>query len=269
MRLRRNFVAHSAATIVCAGALGACGASDSSLASPSDAGGAAEGQARDASFVAADAASPIPGVDGSTPDVPADGGVVDTTSTADVGASDAPLATEGAAVDEAASADVASPEGGTTPADAAPAVSADAPSCSALVNAAPTVQVTVSNAGTPPASSGGTLVSGTYFLTAVTSYSANPLCAAASLEETALVVAASPTSGTLDLVASVSLVGTQQTTHADYTSNGSVLSLLPTCPATGAGATLLQYTATPGRVDLTVPSPVSTCGLLVEVFTKQ
>ncbi len=159
-----------------------------------------------------------------------------------------------------------------TPSDA----SADGPEiCNAVTNAAPAVLSTVADAASPPAQTGMAIASGTYFLTQATSYGATlPLCAGASVKGTVVVGASSTTAGTLDGVIEYSFGTTPlttQTVHADYTTSGSTLSLVATCPSNDAGATTSQYSASATSITVVqpAPAPVQNCGMVLEVFTKQ
>jgi hypothetical protein len=248
MRLRRITMACGAATVLAANALLACGGSSAGLAPVPDEGGSdgsSPGQPQD---------SAAPSNDGGDASTPADGTALD-----------------GA---EAAPADALSPtEGGAGEAsmDASSGAASDAAVCNPVVNGAPSIGVTV-NAGTPPASTGGQVLSGTYYLTALTSYGGNALCGAATAQGTAIVIAESLTSGTLDGVTSFTLFGNQQTrtTQDTYTTSGTAtMSLAAACPPDDAGATQVQFTATATQVIVTQASPVAACGTLGEEFTRQ
>ncbi|MDP9036015.1 MAG: hypothetical protein M3O50_14540 [Myxococcota bacterium] len=284
MRRGRITVAHSAGTALLVGALGACGSGDSSntgVIAAADAAGV-DAPANDSTAIVpdvgvrpdSDATASPDGAEGGSADMTGlgDGGAyaVDASSAADARGGTSAGDASGTLVADA-SVLMAVPDSGLTetgPGDA-PGEAANPLVCNALANAAPAIQLTPS-AGTPPASMGGPLVSGTYFLTSATAYGGSALCAAITLKETALLTSATAATGMLDVVASASVVPAQQTTHDDYTASGSTLTLQPTCPLVDGGATQVQYTAVAGRVELTLPpSTVQGCGTLVEVFTKQ
>jgi hypothetical protein len=166
----------------------------------------------------------------------------------------------------------------TGSADAIPDVglgdAGDAEVCNMVANTAPAILSTTSDASAPPASTGMTIASGTYFLTSATSYGATAVgCAGISVRGTTLVTAATATTGTLDGVITYTLGPLQQTmtVHALYTTSGTSLSLVATCPANDGGTEVTQYSATPTTITVVQPAPppVATCGTVVEVFTKQ
>lgn len=270
MRWQRTTAAHSATGILAASALFACGTTDSLAPVFSDAaaidGGVTDARPSDSAVPPTEAGVGPGGPDAATGDA-TQGGTADAISQAEAGANAADATgTIDADAASGATADAASPEAAPIEAGTDAPV---APTCNAVVNAAQAVQVTVSG-GTAPPAAGGPLFGGTYFLTAATSYGGSVACSALSLKETAVVTTATATTGALDLVGAVSLVGTQQTTHDDYTASGSTLTLEPTCPLLDGGVTQLLYTATASQVELTLPpSTAPGCGTLVEVFTRQ
>lgn len=86
---------------------------------------------------------------------------------------------------------------------------------------------TTHGSGSPPTLTGGTIASGTYYLTASTLYG----CAqtAAQNKETWVFTATTATSGTLQ--AAFDFGGPPQSESGTYTTSGSTITITPTCPA--------------------------------------
>jgi hypothetical protein len=262
------------------GVVAACGSSGELPQVHEDGGGTSQ------EAVSADAASKHDGGEATAADGAAgDTGAVGTTVSDGAIQGDGTMAGDGATAGDAIargeaahaddSTDGGGPEGGD---DASLAASADASIdtsiCGVLSSPAPRVPETFIEASTPPPSTGGTIESGTYFLTSVAIYGGPPLCATLVVSHEIIVTAQTATSGTSqgNLIFSV---GEDQygwggaTTSGTYTTSGSTITFTNACPGAGdAGVTQSSYTATPTTLTL-VESLVSQCGPAVEVLTKQ
>jgi hypothetical protein len=159
----------------------------------------------------------------------------------------------------------------SNPADGATDAATDGPICSSITNAAPAVTTEVADSSTPPTGTGGTIVSGTYYVTKVTSYGGAAQCAGLTVSgET--VVTAQGTSGSSLGVITYNIPGfgsATQTTSASYTTSGSTVTFTSTCPTSDAGISQPSYTATSTTLTLIEPAVLSQCGTAVEVLTKQ
>jgi hypothetical protein len=212
------------------------------------------------------------GSSGKVPTVPLEDASARDGAAADA-ASDSSTGSDGAAdaTTETGSADASDATTDAGSADAADA--ADAEVCNAVANTAPAIVSTVSDAGLPPAN-GMPIVSGTYFLTSATAYGGPAAgCAGISVRGTTIVTAATATTGTLDGIITYTLgaLGQTMTVHALYTTSGTSLSLVATCPTNDGGTEVTQYSASPTTITVVQPAPppVAACGTVVEVFTKQ
>jgi hypothetical protein len=161
--------------------------------------------------------------------------------------------------------------GGDAPLGASADATTDGAICGAIMNQAPRVVETFFDASTPPPSTGGTIESGTYFLTSVSIYGGPPLCATLIVSHEVIVTAQTGTSGTSQGNVIFS-VGADQfgwgaaTISGTYTTSGSTVTFTSACK--DGGVTQSSYTATSTTLTL-VGSLVSQCGSAVEVLTKQ
>jgi hypothetical protein len=221
--------------------------------------------------VAASFAEGCGGSSGRVPNVPLED------ASAHDGAVDAP--SESSTGPDGAAADATAETGsGDAAADATSDVgsddAADAEVCNTVANTAPAILSTASDASMPPPSTGLTIMSGTYFLTSATAYGATAVgCAGISVRGTTIVTAATATTGMLDGIITYTLgaLGQTMTVHALYTTSGTSLSLVATCPTNDGGTEVTQYSATATTITVVQPAPppVAACGTVVEVFTKQ
>jgi hypothetical protein len=161
-----------------------------------------------------------------------------------------------------------------TTTDAGSADAGDAEVCNTVTNSAPAILSTVSDAAAPPAATGGTIASGTYFLTSATAFGPTAAgCGGISVRGTTIVAATNTTSGALDGIITYTLgpLAQTMTVHANYTTSGTSLSLVATCPTNDGGTEVTQYSATTTTITVyqPAPPPVATCGTVLEVFTKQ
>jgi hypothetical protein len=189
-------------------------------------------------------------------------------------ASESTTGSDGAAGDGAdATAETGSADAGADATADVSADAADAEVCNAVANTAPAILSVTSDAGIPTAT-GMTIMSGTYFLTSATAFGGTAVgCAGISVRGTTIVTAATATTGTLDGIITYTLgaLGQTMTVHALYTTSGTSLSLVATCPTNDGGTEVTQYSATLTTITVVQPAPppVAACGTVVEVFTKQ
>jgi hypothetical protein len=181
--------------------------------------------------------------------------------------------------DGAAGADATQPpEGGVdggadAPHDAPVSLFSDADVCSWMAHdPAPVVFTTLTDASAPPASTGGTIASGTYYITSVTSYGGQPGCTGMS-QAAAIVVAPQGTAGTYQEINSYTepaLIQGFIDVFGRYTTSGTTIAFTNDCGGAGeAGVTQASYTATPTTLTLVGPALVSACGTTAVEFTKQ
>jgi hypothetical protein len=199
-----------------------------------------------------------------------DGGDASTTSdaTSKDGASN-PV--DAATQDQFALGDDAAPDGSHA-ADGGSDAPSDGPPCSTITNAAPSVTTTLSDASAPPASTGGTIVSGTYYITSVTSYGGAAGCAGLHVSGETIVTAQGTSGSTVGVITyNLPPLGAATTpTSASYTTSGQTVTFTSTCPSGGdAGVTQPLYTATATTLTLVEPAILTECGTAVEVLTKQ
>lgn len=198
------------------------------------------------------------GADGSVEDTGVDGNVADTGTdgnVADTGA-DGSLAEAGL---DAGLTD-AHADGAATDA----AVEAEAGPACVLNNAAPTVTVAVSDAAALPVQTGGTLMSGTYFLTSFTYFGGSAACAGSSIKWTLVASATNATTGNLAEVTEtpVAAASVPSCVNQPYATSG--VHLL----ADDGGLSPTTYTASGTQLTLATADN-GTCGSVVTVFTKQ
>ncbi len=136
----------------------------------------------------------------------------------------------------------------------------DGGACNQLMPGAPAI---LSNSnGTPPTANGGTIASGTYVLTTLTTYGCGPTSSgsSATFAGTFSFTATSPSTGSFELAeayngedaggsssSALALSGT-------YTTSGSNLTLTPTCPL-GRQPAVSPYTATASEIDVVDANP--------------
>ena len=194
------------------------------------------------------------GADGNVADTGADGNVADT-------GADGSLTEAGV---DAGLAD-AHADGAATEAGLDGAAEAEAgPTCT-VSNAAPAITEGVSDAAAVPVQTGGTLVSGTYFLTSYTWVGGNGSCSNVSIKWTLVVTATNGTTGNL----------------AEITESPVAAASVPACvnqvPYATSGANFLTgdagvsattYTASTTQITLATADN-GVCGSVVTVFTKQ
>jgi hypothetical protein len=116
---------------------------------------------------------------------------------------------------------------------------------------------------------GGTLVTGTYYLTQLTAYAGSPLCAGFSVSGT--IVIATP-SMTVNGIVTYDL-GTLLSTRISGSyavEQMSTLRITPTCSTAGGDTTSVLFTATPTQISIQQAVTVEpACGTALEVYTKQ
>ena len=144
---------------------------------------------------------------------------------------------------------------------ASDAASDAAPSCNALANAAPIVSVE-QGASDPPAPQGGTVVDGTYWLTAAVVYTgpSGPTGMTGTAQTTLLVQG-----GTVQMATS----GTPATRTVTFTTSGTDLDSVDTCPDTDSRSSGYTATASTLVVELDAGTDDAGARTLVETFTKQ
>jgi hypothetical protein len=154
--------------------------------------------------------------------------------------------------------------GGVTGADAGPP-------CNNVVNGAPFVTPVDDPDGgaTPPEAVGGTLASGTYYLTSSTYYPSSSCTPFSPTATTLVITAASANDGVLDLASGTA---TEAFTESiSYSASGTSLAVQLTCinPALVSAGTsnTSPYSATPTTFAYYLPN--SSCGYHVDVYTKQ
>jgi len=203
------------------------------------------------------------GADGNVADTGADGNVADTGADGNVADTGADGSLTEAGVD-AGLAD-AHADGAATEAGLDGAAEAEAgPTCT-VSNAAPAITEGVSDAAAVPVQTGGTLVSGTYFLTSYTWVGGNGSCSNVSIKWTLVVTATNGTTGNL----------------AEITESPVAAASVPACvnqvPYATSGANFLTgdagvsattYTASTTQITLATADN-GVCGSVVTVFTKQ
>ena len=137
-----------------------------------------------------------------------------------------------------ASCTTASSDGGTTPSDSG--------SCQDVPDDGMNVSYQAGT-GTPPAAAGGTIASGTYTLTSEVTYAAGeaglPLSSLGTIRSTLVVVGS-----TVSAYVFASVAGSGTTANSTFTTNGTELTLVDTCPDTAS--TTVGYTATATTVAL-------------------
>jgi hypothetical protein len=126
----------------------------------------------------------------------------------------------------------ASSDGGTTPSDSG--------SCQDVPDDGMNIPYQAGT-GTPPAAAGGTIASGTYTLTSEVTYSASeaglPLSSLGTIRSTLIVLGS-----TVSTYFFASVAGSGMTATSTFTTSGTNLTLVETCPDTAS--TTVGYTAT-------------------------
>jgi hypothetical protein len=206
----------------------------------------------DASAADGTVAESSTGADGNIADTGADGNIADTG--ADGSLTEAGV--DGGLADAHA-------DGAATDAGLDAAVEAG-PAC-AVNNTAPAITETVSDAAAAPVQTGGTLVSGTYFLTSFNYVGGGAGCVVTSIKWTLVVTATNATTGNLaeiseSPVAAATVPGCAN--QVPYATGGANL-LAP-----DGGPSPTTYTASSTQLTL-VTADNGACGTAVTVFTKQ
>ena len=127
---------------------------------------------------------------------------------------------------------------------------------------APTVTTAV-DSGTKPVPSGGEIVSGSYYASSITYYNANASCGGIAYRDHVVIVAKSPSTGTLSTAAGVGSSVTRLSLA--YTTSGTTLTPTPLCGS--AVDDPLSYSAT--NTTFTMFRERGACGLQVSVYTRQ
>jgi len=147
--------------------------------------------------------------------------------------------------------------------------------CNTLANTAPIVK-TVIVPGTVPPALGGTLVSGTYYLTSWTAYGSETACrsglSVTDAQAVLVVNSLTSTTGTIEEVMAVTISGFGVITEhasATYVTSGTTITTTITC-SSGTGSLsggTYPYTATPSELD--APLTTNTTCPSVETTTRQ
>jgi hypothetical protein len=193
--------------------------------------------------------------DGSMADARADGSVADS-SVADGSVAEA--GADSGIVD--ARADVSTAEASTDAGKDASIIDAavDAgPTCS-VTNSAPAVTMGVVDASTLPVQTGGTLMTGTYYLTAYTWYGGPSACAGGQVQWTLVVASSSTSAGTISEIYQTPGTAPSCTNDTAYSTSGANLD------GSGSGTT---FTATTNTITL-ASADSGQCGSVLTVFTK-
>jgi hypothetical protein len=153
---------------------------------------------------------------------------------------------------------------------------ADAGACTAIANTAPTVSPATSAATAPPAA-GGEIMGGTYYLTALTFYTAGAACTPPSLQTSSamIVEATSPTAGSIreDTNQTASGLAIRDAVSTwTYATSGDGVGITPGCVSALSSfsrnaSTPVSYTAT--ATEIRTFGPNASCGTSVSIYTKQ
>jgi hypothetical protein len=160
---------------------------------------------------------------------------------------------------------VAPPDGGTA-----------GGGCSTIANSALLLSPATST-DLAPSPTGGTLTSGTYYLTSLTFYTGGTVCTPPSLQTSAVVVieAASATTGTIredtNQTTSISTIRDAVSSWT-YVANGTGVSVTPDCVSalssfTRNAASPIGYTAS--RTEIRTFGTLASCGTSVSLFTRK
>jgi hypothetical protein len=153
------------------------------------------------------------------------------------------------------------------------------PVCTALSAQAPAAQFAYGGAGIPPAPEGGAILSGTYYLALETFYGAAVECEEAAdqvnalgyqISEVVRFTAADATTGTMEVVAQVSVTGTSApsvTGTGIYSTSGTALSLTATCGEGNGSSTPIEFTATDDQIVLFTNAD-TVCTPTIAVFQR-
>jgi hypothetical protein len=137
--------------------------------------------------------------------------------------------------------------------------------CTQFANPAPMISQTLSG-DAPPITMGGTIETGTYYLTSYTFHQSTGACPLRPYRSTLFVEATSSTAGTLREV--YDIPNATYWFWYTYTTNTTqmLLNPLPTCPL--STTSIRTYTATPAMLTFVQGGPPP-CGNEVRVYTKQ
>ena len=140
------------------------------------------------------------------------------------------------------------------------------PACNDLAAAAPSVDYSLSDQGSPPAATGGTIADGTYYLTSYTIYGAGSVGGGfVANQATSVTLVVAGASWTQVQVYSIENTVSTVSTNLTAAVSGTAIALTPSCPQ-GAPATNGTYDATATAIQLVT----STGGFtLSETFAKQ
>jgi hypothetical protein len=148
--------------------------------------------------------------------------------------------------------------------------------CSAIANSAPTLSPLTSTE-VAPSPTGGTLASGTYYLTSLTFYTGGAACTPPALQTSAVVVieAASATTGTIredtNQTTSISTIRDAVSSWT-YFANGTSLAVTADCVSALSSFTRnalnpVGYTAS--ATEIRTFGPYASCGTSVSVFARK
>jgi hypothetical protein len=267
MAMNRSLAAARVAALLVT-CLAACGGDDAAKGTTTfDSGSDATAPSDDADTAdgtVAESGTDDTGADANAADTGTDGSIADTG--ADANAAD--TGTDGNIADTGADGSLteAGLDGGLADAHADGAATDAAveagPSCS-VNNTALAITETVSDAAAVPVQTGGSLISGTYFLTSYTYFGGNQGCGGSTIKWTLVVSATNATTGNLaEVIASPASSTPSCANQVPYATSGAHLL------ADDGGASATTFTVNGSTLTLaTVDS--GACGSAVTVFTKQ